>query len=329
MLQILLIGLGAGAASALLFAALASGKFFAIGLFYLTPLPILLAGVAWSHLAGLIAAAAAATILGFTLGRWFFLTFMIGIGLPSYALSYLALLARPVANGSGDKLEWFSAGRLVLAAALIAAAATACTIPALGSDLDSYRAALKFAFERILRAQSGTPEGEAWKLPGGGDPRAVLDFLAVAMPLAAAVFSMITSLANLWLAARIARAASRLKRPWPALPAMTFPHATPFLLIGAIVFSFLPGLAGLVASLFAATLLMAYVILGFCIIHGATRDFAVRAPTLAAIWISVLFFGWPILLVAIIGLADGFADFRGRLAPPAPPNLPTRKPPNE
>jgi hypothetical protein len=49
---------------------------------------------------------------------------------------------------------------------------------------------------------------------------------------------------------------------------------------------------------------------------------------LAAVWISVLFFGWPILLVAIIGLADGFADFRGRFAPP-PPNLPTHKPPNE
>ena len=57
MMQIVLIGLGAGAAAALLFASVVSGSLAAIFLFYLAPLPILIAALGWSHWAGLIAAA--------------------------------------------------------------------------------------------------------------------------------------------------------------------------------------------------------------------------------------------------------------------------------
>src|SRR5262249_43090063 len=57
MMQIILIGLGAGAAAALLFASVVSGSIAAIFLFYLAPLPILIAALGWSHVAGLIAAA--------------------------------------------------------------------------------------------------------------------------------------------------------------------------------------------------------------------------------------------------------------------------------
>ena len=60
MIQIILIGLGAGGASALLFAAVASGSWLSVFLFYVSPLPIMIAALGWSHLAGLIAAISAA-----------------------------------------------------------------------------------------------------------------------------------------------------------------------------------------------------------------------------------------------------------------------------
>src|SRR5260221_13976669 len=63
MMQIILVGLGAGAAAALLFASVVSGSIAAIFLFYLAPLPILIAALGWSHVAGLIAAAAATAAL--------------------------------------------------------------------------------------------------------------------------------------------------------------------------------------------------------------------------------------------------------------------------
>jgi hypothetical protein len=319
MVQILLVGIGAGTAAALLFATLASGNAVSILLFYLTPLPILLAGIAYSQLAGLIAAVAAGALLGYALGRWFFLSFLVAIGVPAYVLSYLALLARSGPNGSGE-LEWFPAGSLVIAAAIMAAIATALTIPAFGFDLDSYRNTLREGFERILRAQTNTPAGQPLQLPGNRDPKQVLDLLALIMPPFAAM-SMGTGLFNLWLAGRVARVSGRLKRPWPDLHELRFPNFTPLLFAVVIAATFISGITGLVASLFGVTLLLAYVLLGFAVIHHVTRNMGARLIILSSVWALLMFMAWPLLVVALIGLADPIFDFRKRFGgavPPAP-----------
>ena len=59
MTQILLAGLGAAIAAALLFASVASRVLLSIFLFYLAPLPIMIVALGWSHWAGLMAAALA------------------------------------------------------------------------------------------------------------------------------------------------------------------------------------------------------------------------------------------------------------------------------
>ena len=64
MMQIAFIGIGAGVAAALLFASVTSGSWLSILLFYLAPLPILIAGLGWSHWAALIAALPARSALG-------------------------------------------------------------------------------------------------------------------------------------------------------------------------------------------------------------------------------------------------------------------------
>lgn len=325
MAQSLLIGFGAGIASALLFAALATGQPFAVGFFYLTPLPILLAGIVWNHVAGAVAALTAAILLGAFLGLWFVLAFLIGIGLPAYILAYLALLARSDDTG---ELEWYPPGRIVVAAALLAAGAASLTIFAFGTDEATYRSALKIAFERVLRAQTGTPADQPLVLPGAQDTSVLLDFLVVLMPLAAAVLSAVTMLANLWLAGRIARMLGRLARPWPDLGALRFPPATPVLLAAAVGLTFLPGIVGIVAGFFAATLLLAYAVLGFAVVHGASRALPARTLVLSAMWIAVFLLGWPILLVAMFGLADSIFDFRARFGGGGPTNLPTHRSPN-
>ena len=68
MTQNVLVGLGAGAAAALLFASVASGALVSILLFYLAPLPILIAALGWSHWSGLLAAVTAAACLGLAFG---------------------------------------------------------------------------------------------------------------------------------------------------------------------------------------------------------------------------------------------------------------------
>ena len=94
-----MIGIGAGAAAALLFASVASGSSLSILLFYLAPLPILIAALGWSHWAALIAALAGALALALVFGPVFFFAFLVGVGLPAWWLGYLALLARPAGNG--------------------------------------------------------------------------------------------------------------------------------------------------------------------------------------------------------------------------------------
>lgn len=139
-MQVLLIGLGAGIVSALLFYSLASGSAMSIALFYLAPLPIMLAALGWSHVAALIAAVTAAAGLGIGVGFWFFVAFLGGIGAPAYVLSYLALLGRPGASGD---FEWYPIGRIVLWGAVLASAVTALTIPVFGLDIDTYHAGLR------------------------------------------------------------------------------------------------------------------------------------------------------------------------------------------
>jgi hypothetical protein len=307
MMQILLIGLGGGLASALLFASIASGSALSVFLFYLSALPILLAGIGWNHLAALIAAASAAAGLGIFFGFWFFIAHVAGVGVPAFLLAYVAMLARTAPDGS---LEWYPAGKLVLWTAGIAAASTALTIPVFGTDLESYRATVKQIFERIVRLQLGTPAGEPLRLPNGAEAGATLDVLATVMPPMAAAISMLVGLFNLWLAGRIVRLSGRLARPWPALSEIHFPPMTPVVLLAAITLSFFASIVGVAAGMLAACLLLAYMMLGFAVLHQLTRALAARGAILGAVWIVVVVLGWPAIVVALIGLADGLFDLR-------------------
>ena len=305
MVQILLVGLGAGAAAALLFASLVSGSIAAILLFYLAPLPILIAALGWSHLAGLVAAGTAVAVVAILSGAFFIAVPVIAFG--AWWLGYLALLARPSANGSAEQLEWYPIGRLVLWAAVIGTLVVAAAVPNFGTDRESLEAGLRKNYERILSDQS------------------VIDLLVVAVPPAAAVFSTITNLINLWLAARIVSVSGRLKRPWPDLAGWTLPPAASSgLLAGAMAGTLLPGLIGVLSSAFAASLLMAFAILGFAVMHAITRGLGSRTVVLAGTYAAAVVIGWPVLLMSVLGLVDTVFNIRGRIARKrGPPNLPT------
>ncbi len=304
MVQIVLVGLGAGVAAALLFASVVSGSFAAIFLFYLAPLPILIAALGWSQWAGLIAASSAALAIGVMSGTFFISVSVIAFG--AWWLGYLALLARPTANGGGDRLEWYPVGRLVLWAALLGAFIVTVAIPNFGTDQQSLQAGLRRIYERLLNDQS------------------VIDMLVIAVPPAAAVFSTITNVFNLWLAGRIVKVSGRLKRPWPDLSAMTLPVSAMVTLAGAIGGFFLPDLLGVLSGVLAASLLMAFAILGYAVLHAITRGIRSRILLLTGAYAAAIVFFWPILAVAILGLAETAFNIRGHLASRrGPPTLRT------
>jgi hypothetical protein len=321
MLQIVLVGLGAGAAAALLFASVASGSIVATFLFYLAPLPILIAALGWSHWAALIAAFSAAGGLAALLGLFFFVAFLIGVGLPAWWLGYLALLARPAAQATPDGREWYPVGRLVLWAALIGALIVVVAVPNLGMDKESFQAGLRNAFERAIRLQLPTNAPDA---PADSDLRRLIDILVIAIPPAAAVLATVTNVVNLWLAGRIVKVSGRLQRPWPDLSRLTLPSFAPGLLAAAVAGAFLPDLLGIISGVLAASLLMAYAILGLAVLHAITRGMNSRSFVLAGTYSAVIIFGWPVLGMSLLGLADTVLDLRGRVAGKrGPPSLRT------
>src|SRR5213596_1904932 len=99
MIVITLIALAAGSASALMFASIISGALISLLLFYLAPLPLMVAGLGWGPLTAAIGGIAAGTCLGLLFGMPYLAAFVVTVALPAWWLSHLALLGR--AGGTG------------------------------------------------------------------------------------------------------------------------------------------------------------------------------------------------------------------------------------
>ncbi len=293
MIQIALVGLGAGIAAGLLFASLATGSITAILLFYVAPLPIFITALGWSHVAGLIAAASATAVVGIVSGAFFLAVPVISFA--AWWLGYLALLARPAAHADGG-VEWYPVGRLLLWAAMLGTLVVIAAVPSFGTEQQTLQAGLRKTYDQLLR-----------------DP-SVVDLLVIAAPPAAAAVSTLLNVFNLWLAGRIVRASGRLARPWPSLSAAALPPQAWGLLVVALGSSFLPDLLGILGSVWAASLVMAFAVLGFAVLHWVTQGMGVRTVLLACIYASTAVLGWPLLIVALLGLAENMFNIRARIA---------------
>lgn len=341
MTRILFIGMGAGVAAALLFASVTSGVAISVILFYLAPLPIMIVALGWTHWAGLVAAVAGAAMLGGAFGIFFFATFLTSVGAPAWWLGYLALLGRLVPNGGAAEMEWYPPGRLVLWAAIFGAVLTAAALATLGSDEATIRQGLRGGLVQILHAQSPAdtakhtldegaqaPAAQAPQVAGiqvprdqaaTGDTDSMVDMLARILPPAAAVIAALTQTANLWLAGLVVRLSGRLRRPWPDLAALSFPPLAAVLYGAFLAAALVPGLPGLLAGLFAATLTMAFAMVGFAVMHAATRGMRGRAAVLGSSYGGVFFLLWPVVIIAIIGVAETLFGLRRRFSRRGPP----------
>lgn len=320
MMQIGLIGIGAGAAAALLFASVVSGSWLSIILFYLAPLPIMIAGIGWSHWAALAGVLTGALALGSVLGTVFVAAFLAGTGIPAWWLGYLAMLARPAAAGAGANggspgtLEWYPPGRLVVWAAVLAAASMAVAIASFGTDATVFRNELHDALTAMLRMMTNTPADAPLVIAGVSDVERIVRSFVVILPLAAAIIATITNAFNLWLAARVVKFSGLLKRPWPDISAMRFPPLASVAFAIAMGLSFAGGLIGIVAGVLSASLLMAFGVLGFAVLHTVTQGTNGRAFLLGGVYTAVLVFGWPVLVMCLLGLIEVMFNLRDRIA---------------
>jgi len=177
----------------------------------------------------------------------------------------------------------------------------------------------------VLRAHQkvATPSGEGEITSGTFSPTLSRSIALARLPRGTAPGTTVhVQVRDKSLAARVVKVSGRLKRPWPDLAEIVFPARLAVVLAAATAASFLSGLAGIAAGVLTATLLTAYAILGFAILHKITGGMAGRGFVLAGVYAAVGVFGWPVLVMMLLGLADAVLDVRGRVAarrrPPSP-----------
>jgi hypothetical protein len=321
MIVIALIGIAAGAASALMFASIISGALISLLLFYLAPLPLMVAALGWGPLAATIGGIAAASGLGLMFGLPYCIAFVVTVALPAWWLGHLALLGRPLpaaeaTNGSqpaAPAIEWYPVGRILLWIAGFAMLTTIAAMLTLGTDAETITASLKRGLLRILAPRNAVPSGDTERWVGA---------LAIIAPAAAAIVAMMTLTLNLWLAGRITATSGRLHRPWPDLKSAELPPMTLVALSVALAFCFVGGLLALFAQITATALLMAYAITGFAVLHTLSLALKGRAFWLSCAYAVVVVFGWPVVAVVVLGLADAVFGFRQRFMRGRPPPMP-------
>jgi Predicted membrane protein (DUF2232) len=306
-----IIGAGSGLVSAALFASAATATALAGVLFYLAPLPLCLAGLGWGGMAALISALTGTVVIAASLGPATAAIFALSVAAPTALLAYLALLSRPAATPPGQvvgALEWYPPGRLLGWAALMAGVLAGILVLVLGYDQEAYRQLIREILEHSTLKEldrDGTLFTEETIASLSG-------MLARALPAASAVIWLTITLFNLWMAGLIVDASGRALRPWPDLHALELPNAFVLIFAVALVASFLPGLAGLLATGLAGALLFAYVLQGLAVIHVYSRGVPLRALLLAAVYLGILLLGWVAIAVAILGLGEPLFRLRGR-----------------
>jgi hypothetical protein len=322
MIAIVAIAVAAGAASALMFASVISGALISIVLFYLAPLPLLVASIGWGPLSAAIGGVAAASVLGMLVGLPYALAYAVSAALPAWWLGHLVMLGRPIAvaaeagNSStppAPAMEWYPTGRLLLWVAGFATLTTTAALLTLGGDAATISAAMKRGMLRMIDAHGTEVSAETER---------VVDLFVSAVPAVAAIGSMLTLTLNLWLGARITATSGRLNRPWPDIRSTALPPMTLVALCVAAAFCFTGGLLAMVAQVATTALLVAYGLTGFAVLHTLTLALRSRAVWLGCTYAIIVVFFWPVLAMVVLGLADAIFGFRERFTRSRPPPLP-------
>ncbi len=327
------LGIGAGVAAAILFSVAGRGTLSAAALANLSPLPIMIAMLGFGLVAGASAVASATltvAVLFYAQQKYSYvdaaalagLTFAFFIGLPALWFSLLSVLSRAKGSpnwvvttkvGSFFSREYCPLERVLSYAASISATigvAIAISIITLYGGFDSTLEKLTAEIIPILE-----PLLSHVRLPPGIDSRYLAKTMILTAAPTAAGGSLAMMMLNLWFAGRVVQFSGQLPRPWPDI-AQELKLQRNYLLVfgGACVIGpYLGGLAGLIVIIIAATIGVAFALVGLAVAHYFTRGLSVRIPLLILVYL-VLVITWPLSLLALvlIGVLETAFSLRDR-----------------
>jgi hypothetical protein len=310
MVQIVLIGIGAGVAAALLFASPLSGTALAFPLFALTGLPVAIAGLGWTPIA-----AGVATIVGGAIVLALFSPHGLGVFLLLFALPMtwlvrLAGLSRENQTGT----EWFPLGRLLVHAAGAVAIGLTAVGYVVGFDAEALAASMTDA---LLEWMVASPElGPA---PTREELEPFVRFNVAALPYSIAAIGLVIVVFDLWLAGVVTRASGRLARPREQLWTASMPAGAAVAFVVALAASFLPVPLASVAAVVAGAFGCGLALIGLAVLHALTIGSNARTVLLTITYFLLILLGFPILVFAALGLGETLLHLRARRFGGAPP----------
>jgi hypothetical protein len=316
--QRIAIAFGAGVVSALLFAVSAKGTLFAMALAYLSPLPIVLAGLNWGVDMGGIAALTA--LGGVAAFEDISSTILFGavIAIPTWSLATLSSVQLGSFYRKKDPVDpatgWFPIGGVVTAGALIAVAIGLGVIILLTVTYNGYEKAVQALAEQNAPSVQAAID-QVIALPPGMTTREFAALVVREAPPLLALLMFLVLCANLYLGARVAQVSNALKRPWRDLPeSLILPRLLGVLGGLSLGLGFaLEGVPRLAAWTVTGVVAAAFAMQGLALAHALTRGLKIRNPLLVALYLAcAILFQWVLPAVAFVGLLESFLSLRAR-----------------
>ncbi len=302
----LLLGIAAGAASALLLAAVTSGGALGTPLFLMSALPIAIVTLGWGTLAAI------ASVIAGVVGLWFFVSWKAAllhamvITVPMAIFAYLLGLGRPL-DAEGKSFEWYPLERVFTAMVLVTAAGIIGVGAFIGFDVNGTAAEVADMLV-ALSQQAGDPS-----VPSRDDLMPAMLVYMRLMPLAVSLFWLVLTAANLWLASRVVRMSGRLRRDDDRIAeTLALPRWMIVVFLGAIPLAGIDGGIGLAASVVVGSAGMGFALVGFAVLHVFVRGNPAGPLILGITYATTFVLSIPLVPLALAGMMDGPFGLRAK-----------------
>ena len=297
----LIIALIAGATSFVLMTAGLVGGLGGFPFLALSPLPIVIASLGWGTRAGGIAAVTGVICVLFLAHFNSALVYLAGIGFPAAYLCHLIGLSRQ--DDPDQEEEWFPVGDIMLRTIIVGGLVFGLGFIISKFDIAEFTQAALTNFEPTI-AQLDESTQQTFK--------EAITFQISMMPYFVPATWLLMIWINIWLGVKIARLSNRMNRPKFTLKDADIPTFVALILGVAVAISFVEPPLSYLGAAFIGTIGMALIIMGCVTLHVVTLRNRVRSIILSLLYASMLFFGFPIFIMAGLGLADFFLKIRQR-----------------
>lgn len=284
-------------------------------IFYLSPLPLFIAGFSRGWHSALLGTILSAVMLAILVGSVrFSLMFLISAGLAPVVASILSMISRDASQESSegevtsDDREYYPEGRLVLWLSAIAALVTGISVLAMGMDFETYKTFITtFVDQFVVAFEKQMPPDQA---PFPKEMFAKV--IVTALPVAASAIWLLATVSSMRIAIVFLTKTKRSLRPWAKFDKMAFPQNAVIVLLASLAAAyFFTGIAQLLALGTVGAFVTAFTLLGLAIAHHMLADNIARPLLLGLLYAGLLLFNWILAVpLTVLGLADLTFNFR-------------------